>query len=276
MLMPEVFDLNPAPWALVPEVLSGMVAWTPATREQPEAEAMRVAQQSAIAFLPVQGVLTQRGDYRTTSTDGLHAAFNALADDPTVGAIVLDIDSPGGSVGGIMEFAESILAARERKPVVAAVNGTAASGAYWIASAADKIVASPSSLVGSIGVYATHFDTSKLMDRMGVRPTLISAGKYKVEGNPFEPLGDEARAAMQEQVDLYYQHFVRSVAQGRRVAEARVESQFGQGRVVQATQGAERGMVDKVGRMPAVLAAIRSSARRSKAVAIQRLRFLAM
>src|SRR5581483_8663120 len=89
------------------------------------------------------------------------------------------------------------------------------SAAYWLASQAHEIVASPSSEVGSVGVYQLHRDVSKAMDAAGVKHTLVSAGKYKVEGNPYEPLAGEARDAVQQVVDDYYGMFVKAVADGR-------------------------------------------------------------
>jgi hypothetical protein len=114
-------------------------------------------------------------------------------------------------------------------------------------------VVSPSSLTGSIGVYASHEDESQALDKIGVKVTLISAGKYKVEGNSFEPLGDDARSAMQAMVDEYYGMFTKAVARGRGVKVSDVTGGFGEGRVVTAQQALKLGMADRVATLDQVL-----------------------
>src|SRR5690606_4285100 len=128
-----------------------------------------------------------------TSTEQFGSWFDAALRDPAVSAIVIDVDSPGGTVTGVAELAEQIFEARGKKPIYAIANALAASAAYWIASAAEELWVTPSGDVGSIGVYAMHEDISEMEAEMGLKVTLISAGEYKTEGNPHEPLGDEAR-----------------------------------------------------------------------------------
>lgn len=208
----------------------------------------------AVAVIPVFGTIVQRADLFTemsggASTDRLSAAFRQAVNDPQVGSIVLQIDSPGGGVYGVAELADQIFQARGEKRIVAVADSLAASAAYWIASSADEIVVTPSGEVGSIGVFTAHQDLSTALEAEGVKVTLISAGKYKVEGNPFEPLGEEARAAIQARVDDYYSMFVRAVARGRGVKPAAVREGFGQGRTVGAEEAVRLGMADRVGTM---------------------------
>ena len=140
---------------------------------------------------------------------------NALTNS-TVKEIWLDIDSPGGSVLGVSDLAEYIFANRNSKPIVAYINSMAASAAYWIASACSKIVlASETTLTGSIGVVSVHVDTSKNEANFGVKITEIVAGKYKRIASQHVPLEEEGRAVLQSQVDEYYQVFVSSVAKYR-------------------------------------------------------------
>ena len=106
----------------------------------------------------------------------------------------------------------------------------AASAAYWLASAANEVIITPSGEVGSIGVLAAHQDVSAAMDRDGIKTTLVSAGRYKTEGNPFEPLTDDARGYLQSRVDDYYGMFIRAVADHRRVKIDAVRDGFGSGR----------------------------------------------
>lgn len=169
----------------------------------------------------------------------------ALADESKQ-AILIDINSPGGAVQLVPELAAEILAARGAKPIVAMVNAFAASAAYWIATACDEIVVTPSGQVGSIGVYVAHDDLSVAQEKMGIKTTLVSAGKYKTEGNPFEPLTPEAEAELQAKVDAYYQMFIQAVAAGRGVKTDDVAAGFGQGRMVLAADSIEANMADRV------------------------------
>ncbi|WP_296741423.1 S49 family peptidase [Mesorhizobium sp.] len=216
--------------------------------------------EGAVAILPMRGVIANRMPLMGNVSGGgganaeqLGAQLQAMLADSAIKAIVLDVDSPGGSVAGTSELSSMIFNARGRKPIVAQVNANAASAAYWIASAADEIVVTPSGQVGSIGVFGVHDDISKALATQGVTRSLISAGKFKVEGNPFEPLGDDARAAMQQRVDSAYDTFVRDVARNRGVSLTAVRDGFGQGRMVDAAPAVAEGMADKVGTMQETL-----------------------
>lgn len=235
-----------------------------------------------VAVLPLIGTIIPRGNMMLESSGAMslqkfRAQFRAAMADPNVGSIVLDVDSPGGQVGGVEEMAREIFDARGQKPITAVVNTLAASAAYYLASAADEMVISPSGQAGSIGVYAMHEDVSAAMEQEGVKVSLISAGKYKVEGNPFEPLTDEARAAMQTMVDEYYEMFVDAVARNRGVSKADVRGGFGEGRVVGAKEAVRLGMVDRVGTLDQVVNKLaggrsRRSARAGLDLAQRRLR----
>jgi signal peptide peptidase SppA len=205
-----------------------------------------------VAVLPLQGTLVPRADIMTeysggTSLEKFKNFLRAALEDPNVAGIVLDIDSPGGSVYGTEEAAEEVYEARGQKPIVAFANPMAASAAYWIGSQADEIVVTPSGEVGSIGVLALHEDWSRAYDASGVTPTFISAGKFKTEGNELEPLGEEAKAALQSRVDDYYEAFVRAVARGRGMRASDVRSGFGEGRLVGAEEAVKLGMADREG-----------------------------
>ena len=209
------------------------------------------ANAGGIAVLPLFGTILPRANLMVNTSGAMSAEyfsalFRAALADPAVGAVVLDVDSPGGAVPGIDELSSEIFKARGAKPIVAVANHLAASAAYWIATAADELVVTPSAEAGSIGVFAAHDDLSGLMEREGVKTTLISSGKYKVEGNPFEPLGDEARAAIQSRVNDYYEMFVKAVARNRGVKAADVRNGFGEGRVMGARDAVDYGMADRV------------------------------
>jgi signal peptide peptidase SppA len=158
----------------------------------------------------------------------------------------MDVNSPGGFVDLIPEVAADIRAARAQKPVVAVANTTAGSAAYWLASQASQLVVSPSGEVGSIGVYQIHEDLSGMLAKEGVNVTIVRAGKYKVEGHPFGPLSEDATAAMQSDVNDYYDMFTSDVAKGRGVTQDEVKGGYGEGRMVLAKRAVKSGLADKV------------------------------
>jgi signal peptide peptidase SppA len=213
-----------------------------------------------VAIVPIMGTMAQRvsGFARASggaSTESIGADFDAAMKNPDVGAIVLHVDSPGGSVAGVPELAAKIRAARgQGKRIVAVADSLMASAAYWVASAADEVVASPSSVVGSIGVFSVHTDATAAHEKVGLKRTVIRAGRYKAEGNMFEPLSDEARAAMQAQVNELYDGFVADVAAHRGTTPDAVRAGYGEGRVVSAKQAVAQGLADRVATFEDVLA----------------------
>lgn len=188
------------------------------------------------------------------STLRLSQIMGRLAADPTIETIFLDIDSPGGYVTGTQEAADAVYAARKKKRVVALVNPLAASAAYWIASQAETVIGVPSADVGSIGVFMCHYDCSKMLSDAGIKPTYIYAGEYKTEGNSSEPLGDEARAFYQSEVDGTYSDFVNAVARGRGVTAQVVMDKFGKGRCYGAKDAKKLGMIDEISTIQGALA----------------------
>ncbi len=214
-----------------------------------------------VAIIPVLGVISYRVNMLDeisggggTSIQQLTSDFREAVNNPDVGTIVLQIDSPGGAVGGIPELADEIFAARDQKKIIAVADTMSASAAYWLMSAASEVVVTPSGEVGSIGVYAMHLDESAALEMEGLRPTFISAGKFKTEGHFAEPLGDEARAAIQADVDAFYAMFTKAVAKGRGVPVGEVRNGFGQARMVLAKDAKAMGMVDRVDTFSNVLA----------------------
>ena len=205
----------------------------------------------AIAMLPLYGTIAQRTNMMSdfsggTSVQQFTGAFRAAMADDSIKAIVIDCDSPGGSTDGIDELASEIRAARGSKPIVAVANTLMASAAYWICSQADEIVAMPSAMVGSIGIITAHVDESAAMEQAGVKMTVLSAGKYKAEGNPTEPLSVEARANVEEQLGYFYNLFTGAVAKGRGVSQDAVLNGFGEGRVMTPDAALKAGMIDRI------------------------------
>ena len=204
-----------------------------------------------VAVIPIRGVIAHRmsgmeDSSGGTSCEGIARMFRAAMADESVGTIVFDVDSPGGTVTGVAELAAEIFAARDSKKIVAVANGLMASAAYHLASQAHEIVTIPSGLVGSIGVFTVHQDLSAALEKEGIDVTVISAGKYKTERNPFQPLSDEAKAVLQDQVDAAYSTFVKDVARGRGVSVADVKTGYGEGRALTGPDAKKAGLVDRV------------------------------
>jgi signal peptide peptidase SppA len=227
------------------------------------ARAKKVSQASngSVAVLPVYGLILHRGSSMgdisgpaATSTVKLLQQFRQAVNDPGVQAIVLDIDSPGGTVEGVEELAAEIYASRGKKQTIAVSNKQCCSAAYYIASACDEIVASPSSKTGSVGVYCAHEDVSKYLENLGVKISIIKFGENKASGNPYEPLSDSDKANMQEMVDLFGNMFEKRVAKGRKISQSAVHGTYGQGLSFGAEQAKKLGMVDSIGTIDDVLA----------------------
>ena len=203
-----------------------------------------------IGVLPLHGVMMPRGNFLedgsgSVSLEGARAIFGAMLASPGIDGIVLDIDSPGGSVFGVEEFASEIRASS--KPVVAQAWDMAASAAYWIGSAAGEFVMTPSGMVGSIGVYTVHTDASGWYEAQGLKNTIIQAGKYKTELADTGPLTEEAQTYEQGIVDTYYTKFVQAVAKGRHLGVDVVRGEFGEGRVLTSGDALKKSMVDRIG-----------------------------
>lgn len=270
------------PWALMPERMAayslvlarksaGAAAYDDEVRDaaRPQAATRRGntgGPTGAIAVIPVHGAIVQRASQIDMCEGGTstQSISNALADamaDPSVSQVLLDIDSPGGSVYGVQELAAEI--SRSKKPVIAIANSLAASAAYWIGSAAGEFYVTPGGEVGSIGVWTAHQDVSKALADAGVNITLISAGEFKVEGNPYEPLGSDAQKFMQSRIDDYYAAFTRDVAKGRKVGVDQVRSDMGKGRVFGADQAQSASMVDGIATFDEVIARMHSNIKAS-------------
>lgn len=188
------------------------------------------------------------------------------AEDRHVTAIVLDVDSPGGSALAPAEVAEAIARARQSVPVVAWTGGQMCSAAYWIGSACDAIVAMDTSVVGSIGVAMVHYDRSNADTKDGITRTVLSAGKYKRIASDEKPLSDEGREYMQAQLDLYYTKFIDAVAAGRGVDAATVLERMADGRIFIGSEALNAGLVDAIGPFDVALEIARDKRRQNMTV----------
>ena len=235
-----------------------------------QAAAPRAARSAtgSIAVLGLYGPIMQRAgmmDMCTggTSTQAFTQSLRSAMTDDTVSQILIDIDSPGGSVFGVAELAAEIRAARGTKPIIGVANSMAASAAYWIGSACSEFYCTPSGQVGSIGVIAAHEDVSKALEAEGVNVTLITAGKYKAEGSPYGPLDEEALRSIQSDIDGYYADFTSAVAKGRGVSVDAVRSDMGQGRMLRGDAAMSAKMIDGVMNFDDVVKKMQRSAKAS-------------
>jgi signal peptide peptidase SppA len=277
------------PWAIVPEKLDAIVDLVNLRAsgvrlsedeinarigDAPSAPAAQLTP-GGVAVLPLFGVVAQRMDMMTamsggTSTERMGAQIDAALANPDVRALVLNVDSPGGTIEGVPELARRIFDARGAKPIVAIANATMASAAYWIGSAADEVVVTPSGTVGSIGVYTVHTDTSKADEQAGVAKTVIRAGRFKAEGIGGLPLSDEARTALQDRVDEFYGMFVNDVARQRGVTAEAVRNGYGQGAVLGARGALAAGLVDRIATLDETVARLARPQARSAIVSGRR------
>lgn len=221
--------------------------------------AKSVGTKKAVCLLPIYGPIQQHADFISDFMGGcvlddVAKAFDMAMSDSRVSSILLDIHSPGGQAFYVKEMADKIHNARGQKPICSIANSMMASAAYWIGSAADRVYASPSAKVGSVGVYQLHIDQSHAMEKAGVKATIARIPAGKADGNPFEPLSDEASAAMALDVAEIYDAFTSSLATYWGTTQQKVQSDFGGGRTVSAQTGVKQGMITRVATRDEVLA----------------------
>lgn len=204
-----------------------------------------------------------------TSTQQISAALDRAGQDPAVKSVVLEIDSPGGMVTGTEELRQAVRRLAATKRVVAVARGMMASAAYYVGSGATEVIGTPSSSIGSIGVYMIHREVSKAAEAAGVKFRVFRAGDVKAAGNPYEALTPEFAASLQARIDAPYRQFVNSVSENRGVSVQTVEEQFGQGQVFLADEAASRGLIDRVALFEAVVALEREVARSGASVIVR-------
>lgn len=225
---------------------------------EPLKGARDITMRGSVAVVPVIGTLFPRANLFTelsggVSTEILARDLQRAADDSAVSAIVLHVDSPGGDANGVNEAAKLIASFRGVKPIKAYVSYLAASGGYWLASAADEIVVDDTAMLGSIGVVT---QMTKRSDRAGVRTIEIVSSQSPMK-RP-DPDTDEGRAAIQERVDALADVFIAAVAKHRGVSPESVVSDFGGGRVLVGARAVAAGMADRIGTLESLLAELNS------------------
>ena len=208
---------------------------------------------SRIAVVPVEGTIapadnTVGGIQPTTTPEGLADALRQAGQDTSVVAVVIEVNSPGGGVTASDEMHQSILDFRENagKPVVVSMGDTAASGGYYIATAADRIVANETTLTGSLGVIIPLNNFAEAANKYGIKQVIIKSGKYKDMGSSFREMTPKERDIFQSIVDDLYAQFVDVISEGRDIPKDRVR-EIADGRVYSGLQAKKLGLIDSFG-----------------------------
>lgn len=219
-----------------------------------------------VAVIDIQGSLTKAGSSLSGggSLIRIRQKIRAAAESDDISAIVLRIDSPGGSVSGTQDVGNEVARAAGKKKVVAFVEDLAASAAYWIASQATEVVANnPTALIGSIGAYMALYDLSAQAGQLGIKPVVIKAGKFKAAGFPGTEVTDEQKAIWQELIDQTQSKFNSAIASGRKMSIAQVET-LALGRVWMADEARDLGLIDAIKPMEQVITELRGKRRGSR------------
>ena len=194
-----------------------------------------------VAVIDIRGIITR--------SDATIKLIHIYRDDPSIKAIVIRIDSPGGSVAPVQEIYSEL--EKIEKPIVASMGGSAASGGYYIACAADTIVANPGTLTGSIGVIMQFTRMKGLYDKVGLEHQVIKSGEFKDTGSPFRALTEQERAVLQATVDDVYNQFVDTIfaARGDKLTRAEVV-ELADGRIFSGKQALASKLLDRLGNLP--------------------------
>jgi protease IV len=209
-----------------------------------------------VAILPIEGTLVDEksGAFLQPQENPLSLFVQELdqaAEDDSVKAIVLRVNSPGGTVTSSDIMYDALVRFREKthKPAIVSIQEVGASGAYYLSCGADKIVANPTSVVGSIGVIFETFDIVGTMDKIGVQPDTIKSAELKDMGSPFKHMTDHERAVMQALVDQYFARFKGVVTSNRHITDPDTLKLVTDGRVFSGVDALKLGLIDQVGRL---------------------------
>jgi len=228
-----------------------------------------------VAVIPVQGAIASAdsslgGAQPTVTPEGLADALAQAADDTGVRAVVLEVNSPGGGVTASDEMHQSIVDFKKNteKPVVVSMGDTAASGGYYISTAADEIVANETTLTGSLGVIFQLNNFEELADKYGYKQVVIKSGEFKDIGNAFRQITPEEREIFQSLVDESYAEFVDVISSGRGIPEDRVR-EIADGRIYSGQRAKKLGLVDSFGGLDEASAEARELANAGQATVVR-------
>jgi signal peptide peptidase SppA len=283
MLLPDLQDSNVRqcdrivsaiarqPWAITPDGLELVLGIAQRRINDREAvlaaplerrESGSVRMRDGVAVISVMGTIFPRANYFTdisgaTSIETLALHFGEAVAAADIKAVVLHIDSPGGQITGVHEFAERIFAARDIKPVVAYISGMGTSAAYWIACAAGRVVADATASLGSIGVVTAWTDDKEARKSRGLTDYEIVSSQSP--NKRLDPAGREGRAAIQRQLDETADIFIADVARYRGESIVTVKEDFGRGGIMLAAEAVKVGMADAIGSLEEVIAELAGS-----------------
>ncbi len=219
-------------------LLAAVFIYTAASLISPSASLIKSSFSESVALVRVEGVIIDGKE--------IIKQLEKWSDDSSVKAIVLRIVSPGGVVTPSQEIFNAVKKAKVKKPVVASMGSMAASGGYYIASAANKIMASPGTITGSIGVIIMFSNTEKLMGKIGLDTIVVKSGKFKDTGSPHRKFTEADKAIIQGVVDDTYEQFIADVAEGRNM-DIEVVRKLADGRIYTGRQAKENNLVDDLG-----------------------------
>ncbi len=206
----------------------------------------------AIGIVRIYGLITTQKSggpfaFQERGADYYVTRIKRLAENPRVKAILIRVNSPGGSVGASQEIYDEIIRAREKgKKVIISMGDVAASGGYYISSAADYILANPGTVTGSIGVIVGNINFYELVNKWGVKMNIIKSGEYKDTLSSWREMTEEERALFQKLVDRVYEQFITAVAEGRKLEIERVK-ELSDGRIFTGEEALELGLIDQLG-----------------------------
>lgn len=236
-----------AHWRLLERTdFAAHMAAGPPPKPQTGYEVQQVAGRNIGIVKAVGTLMKQQSSMGGTSTIALRRQVREAAADPNVGAVLLAIDSPGGTAAGTAELAADVKAARRKKPVWAHIDDLGASAAYWVASQADAVFANqPSAWVGSIGTMMTVFDTSAMAEKEGVKPIVFKTGPLKAAGAFGTVVTEEQQAYFQRLVNATQEQFDAAVMSGRGLSAAKLAA-VRTGGVFPASEAADLKLIDGV------------------------------
>lgn len=191
-----------------------------------------------VGVIPIEGIISDSRD--------IVSELNDFADDSSIRAVVLRIETPGGGVAPSQEIHQAVRELRKKKKVVVSMGAVAASGGYLIAVAADRIVANPGTITGSISAVMHYANVEELLKKVGVKSSVIKSGKFKDIGSPVRTMTPEERSLIQGVVDDIYDQFIRTVSEGRNIPLSRIK-ELSDGRIFTGRQARELGLVDELG-----------------------------
>ena len=251
--------LNKTVWAITPEMLQTMMAIAKETRKSPEAIASQMGKEmkntnaasirDGICIIKVSGPLFRYANLMTrvcgaTSYELLAQDFNKALNDPNISAILFDVDSPGGEVNGCSELADMIYNARGKKPIIAYASGSCCSGAYWIASACDKILAADTAILGSIGVVS-------IFEKEDTKTIEIVSSQSPNKRPDVET--EEGKAKIQAHIDALAEVFINKIALHRNISPKDVIENFGGGDVFVGQKAVRIGLADGLASFEAII-----------------------